>query len=614
MLIICSSAFAGIAQTRSEEQLGIQYFQNKEYEKAVEIFSKIYNKNPNSYIYYYYCQSLIELEDYKEAEKLIKKQQRQQPNVQRYKIDLGYIYELSGERIKAQKEYENAIKNLPANENSIKELYNAFLSKRLNEYAIQTLIKGRKLLNNNIAFSTELTNIYIRLNQIDKVIDEAMALVSYDAPENIPYAEAILQNLILEDENQQNYLKIRTTLQKNIQKSPGNFAYPALLFWLHKLNKEYPEALILAKSIDRREKGNGEIIFNLAREAADNREYQTAIEALNFVIGKGPKSDLYTTAKFELLNVKYKNLTSVSPVKMADAMLLEKEFKKVLDEYGLHSGTSEWVRKYAHLLTFYVNKPDEAIDILNQAIQSSERDPRQKAVYKIDLADIELYRGNVWDATLLYSQVDKDLPNDTIGQTAKFKNAKLSFYIGEFNWAKSQLDVLRAATSKLIANDAMYFSLLISDNEEDEEDMDEEEQEFLFSSGNNNQPLRYYARADFLRFQNKDEDALKLLDSILLIAPYGSLVDDVLFQKAQIAIRQKDYLGAELLLKKLLEGHAYDILGDDATFLLAELYEYYLKDIPRAMEYYQKVMKDYPGSLFVIDARKRFRALRGDNI
>jgi len=175
------------------------------------------------------------------------------------------------------------------------------------------------------------------------------------------------------------------------------------------------------------------------------------------------------------------------------------------------------------------------------------------------------------------------------------------------------LDVLRAATTKLIANDAMYFSLLISDNQEDESE-DEDASMMLFENHQKNMPLQYYAKADFLRFQNKDEDALLLLDSILLIDPLGKLTDDVYFQKAEIAIKANQYLQAEQYLQKIISTYAYDILGDDATFLLAELYEYYLKDTQKAMEYYQKVMKEYSGSIYANEARKRFRTLRGDNI
>ena len=609
--LITLMTIIGLAQGQTDEQLGIEYYQNGEYDKAVEIFDKIYSKNPNSYIYYYYYQTLLELQNYDELEKVVKKKIKVQPTVQRYKIDLGYAYERGNNLEKAQKVYENAIAEVAVNENAIKELYNAFISKALRDYAVQTLLRGRKLLKNEKLFSTELTTMYAQLNRNDKIIEEALALVSDNDPQYLNQSEAILQNLLIEDEDHQKYLTVKTILQKEVQKNPSNTSYLSLLFWIYKLNKDYPAALILAKSIDKRDQGTGEIVFDLARIAASNRDYETAIEAFDYLISKGESGTYYTNAKFELLNVKYARLTSVSPVKMGDALNLEQEFKKLLEENGIHSGTSEWIRKYARLLAFYVDKQQEAVNILNQAIANADRDIREKAEYKVDLADIQLYMGDVWDATLNYSQVDKDLPNDTIGQLAKFKNAKLSFYIGEFNWAKSQLDVLRAATSKLIANDAMYFSLLISDNEEEE---DEDVDSLFMDNTNNNAPLRYYAKADFLRFQNKDEEALKMLDSIMLISPYGPLDDDVLYQKSQILIRKKDYFGAEILLKKIVERYSSDILADDATFQLAELYEYYLKDIPKAMEYYEKLMKEYPGSLFVVDARKQYRILRGDDI
>jgi hypothetical protein len=612
LIMLCSFSVA-VAQNTSDEQLGIQYYQNGEYEKAIDMFAKVYNKKPNSYIYYYYYQALLETKNYKEAEKLVKKQIREQPNVQRFKVDLGYMYEKSNDLIKAQKEYENIIKEVPAKEPSVMELSNAFLSRGKRDYALQTLIRGRKLLENNKLFYAEITRIYMELRQVDKIVEETMTLIIDDDPNSFHSAKNTLQDLLLDDENGQNYLTVKNMLLRNMQKNPNNTSYPNLLFWIYLLNKDYPAAFVLAKSIDKKEKGSGEIMMSLAEEATAHRDFGTAIEALNYVIAKGENSDYYVTAKFELLNVRYTQLTSISPVKMTDALLLEKEFKKLLEENGYHQSNVDWIRKYAHLLAFYVSKPEEGIVVLNKAIDNTD-DVKVKALFKTDMADIMLYSGNVWDATLLYSQVEKALPNDTIGQMAKFKNAKLSFYIGEFKWAKSQLDVLKAATTRLISNDAIYFSLVISDNEEDEEETEEDEDTLLFGNNEYNIPLRYFAKADFLRFQNKDDEALRMLDSVLIVSPFGKLADDVYYQKALIAIRQQKYFEAEEFLNKILTSYSFDILADDATFMLAELYEYYLKDTPRAMEYYQNVMKNYPGSMYVIEARKRFRALRGDGI
>ena len=616
--LLSTSVFA---QRSQEEQLAVQYYQQGEYEKAKAIFKPLFDKKPDVYIYSYYYAVLLQLDDYKELEKVVKAQQKAYSAVQRYAIDLGYVYERQGDLNKALKEYDAAVKNLPPQEAAYRELHYAFLNKAKRDYAIDVLLKGRKILQNTKLFSKELVYVYALLKNTDKIIEEALNLIRDGDAAQRTEAQTVLQNLMMEDEDNVSYLLLKTSLQKEIQKDPNNLEYVYLLFWAYQLNKEFADALLIAKSLDRRTKGDGEAIMDLATNAAQNRDYETAKEALKFMIAKGESSSFYTTAKFQLLNVEYLQLTSISPVNLLEAKMLEQEFNKLLTEYGMQSSTSEWIRKYAHLLAFYVNKANEAIDLLNTAIANADiRDPKQKALYKVDLADILLFSGNIWDATLLYSQVDKDFPNDTIGQNAKFQNAKLSFYIGEFEWAKSQLDVLRAATSKLVANDAMRFFLLITDNEDEDEEEDEEEEEitdthFFGLFGNDlekNIGLRYFAKADFMLFQNNDEQALKYLDSITIVSPLSKLADNVLFLKAKIFTRQKKYLEAAALYQRICDVYSDGLLGDDALYYLGELYEFYLKDVSKAMECYQKLMKDHPVSIFVVDARKRFRSLRGD--
>lgn len=604
------------AQSTPNEKLAIQYYQNGEYEKAKELFHDLFSKKQDSYIYFYYYRTLLELKEFKELEKVVKKQQKAYPNFQRYSIDLGYVYEMSGEMKDATKEYEEAIKKVPNTENGYRELSNAFVSFAKRDYAEQVLMKGRKLLNNQKLFSREITQIYQQLNLTEKIIEESLNLVSDDDETYLGTSQEIIQNLLMDDSDNFKHQSVKNILKKAIQKEPNNGCYLKLYYWISLLNKDYTEALTLAKAIDKRAKIEGEVLMEFSKISKENRAYEISMQSLNAIIAKGEKTPFFSSAQFELLNVKYLILISSSPVKLSDAITLEKEFKKLIDEFGIHSGTSEWTRKYAHLLAFYVNKPQDAIQILETAIKNAENDKREKAVYKVDLADIMLHNNEVWEATLLYSQVDKDFPNDSIGHIAKFKNAKLSFYIGEFSWAKSQLDVLRAATSKLISNDAMYLSFVISDNEEEDEEVEDEDlTETLFNDQQtHNIALRYFAKADFMLFQNNDNEAIKYLDSVTYYAPLSSLNDDVLFLRANIATRQKEYFAAEKYYKQILENYPTDLLGDDALFKLAELYEYYLMNIPEAMASYQKLLKEHPSSLYVVDARKRFRYLRGDNI
>ena len=611
LLLLFSCAGVAIAQQSQEEQLAMQYYKDKEYDKAVELFEKIHAKKPDSYIYYYYYHALLELERYNDAEKMLKKQVKAYPNVQRYKVDLGYVYERSGDNAKAEKIYQECLKNMQAKETAVSELNNAFMSRGKYEYAAEAIQKGRKLLNDEQYLSKNLISIYKILHMNDKIIDEIIALVKTDNEKYEKDVQTAIQDLLVDDDDDQQYMAIRTALQKFSQKYPNNILCIKELYWISQLHKDFEEAFVLAKALDKRLKVEGVYTYELATVAAENHDYATAIEALNYIIKGGEETHNYVQAKMKILDVKYMQLIETSPVKMVDAVNLEQDFKKALEENGIHSGTMDWIRKYAHLLAFYVNKPQEAIEVLNQAMAAT-RDAKEKNQYKIDLADVQLYIGEIWDASLNYSQVDKDMPNDVLGNEAKFKNAKLSFYIGEFSWAKSQLDVLAAATTKLIANDAIYSSMLIADNLEEEERDETDTTMALFGNSEGNLALKMYAKAEFLIFQNKDDEALKALDSVMILSPFGTLVDDALYQKALILIKQKNFFEAEKLLKRIVEDYGDQLLADDAVFQLAELYEYYLKDVPKAMEYYQKILKDYSDSLYVVQARNRYRTLRGD--
>jgi tetratricopeptide (TPR) repeat protein len=217
----------------------------------------------------------------------------------------------------------------------------------------------------------------------------------------------------------------------------------------------------------------------------------------------------------------------------------------------------------------------------------------------LELGDILILQGEVWDAALYYGQVDKDFKHDAIGREAKFRNARLSYYLGEFEWAAAQLNVLKAATSQLISNDAMSLALLIMDNT---------------GMDSITEPLLIYSRADLLEFRNNDDKALVTLDSVLTKFPGHSLTDEVWFKKAYIFEKKGMNDTAAVYLNNIVEKYPDDILADDALFQLGGLYENQLNDKSKAMELYEKLLTKYSGSLFAAEARKRFRALRGDKV
>ena len=121
--------------------------------------------------------------------------------------------------------------------------------------------------------------------------------------------------------------------------------------------------------------------------------------------------------------------------------------------------------------------------------------------------------------------------------------------------------------------------------------------------------LEKYAAADLLLYRNLLDSAWNAFDDISHSALSHSLFDEVLMQKAKIRIQQQRYAEADTLLQQLVDFYPSDILADDALLLLAQLNEEKLNHPERARDCYEKLILDYPASLYVDEARKRYRAL-----
>lgn len=594
-LIVSFSAFS---QTNNE-QLAYQYFRNQEYEKAIELFAELYKRTPNNHFYSFYLQTLLQLGDTKEAEKLVKKQMKQSPNVQKYNVDLGNIYELQGDASKAKKQYESSIQAITTNSPMIIELTRAFQSYRLNDYAVKTLLHGRTLSKEPATYAAEIAAIYEANGNYDKAMSEYILLLQGD--ENmLNFVQTRLTNWLINDEGNLQSEIIRVQTLKAIGKYPDNKAYNSLMIWFSMQKKDFAAALKQAKAMDKRYNEDGKRIFDLANVAAENQDFNTAIDAYNYIIGRGETTVFYFDAQTMLLNTRLTQAIVDYPSKQHQVIEIDKDLDKYFQDKPVHNTNFNLYRRWISLKAVQLHDIASAKKMIEENLSSNSLGKKEKAQLKLDMGDMLQLEDDVWEATLLYSQVEKDFPNDTIGHLAKFKNAKLSFHIGEFEWAKAQLDVLRAATSKLIANDAMYFSLLISDNQ----DEDDEESE--------NIPLKQFAHGDFLMEIHRYDEALQMFDSIEQQNMYHSLLDDILYRKAHIAVIQRQYAKADSLYERLVAYYPDDLLADEALFERAQLQEIHFKDSFKAMELYQQLLTNYPDSIYVIESRKRFRELRGD--
>lgn len=595
-LIITLSNSTSYAQNNTDEELANQYFSNKEFDKAAVYFEKLLDKYPAQPYYLKLLDCFIELKEFKNAEKLIKRQQKQNPYELSYQIDLAYLYKVSGKESEAKQLSEKTIKQLSPNQQQVINLAQAFLFRKETEYAIQTYLQGRKLLKDIFPFNFDLAQLYSSIGKTELMVREYLDILNVQES-YIQSVQNALQNNLYDDDKGDKKTILKTLLLEYVQNEPDKRVFSEMLIWVYIQENNFLGAFIQAKVLDKRFKEFGDRVMALGTLSAENKDYETAIKCYQYVIGKGNESYYYVSAKMELVNVYTKKITSSNNYTTNDLAELERNYLSTLSELGKTAATSPLVRGLANLQTFYLHQPDKAITLLNEVLEMPGIKAHEIAQTKIELADVYLFVGEIWEASLLYSQVEKAYKYDQLGETAKFKNAKISFYTGDFAWSKAQLDVLKASTSKLIANDAMELSLLITDN---------------IGIDTNEAPLLLFANADLLNYQNRNDEALILLDSLQKEFSYHGINDDVLYTRFKINYKNRKIDAAIENLNEILKKYPNDLLGDDALYNLALIYDNDKNDKEKAKELYKKLLFDYQDSIYGVDARKRYRELNGD--
>lgn len=584
----------------TDEQLAAQYYQSGEYDKALIYYEKLYNKSPINIYYNYYLNCLIQTKNYKKAEKIVKKQSSRNPGDLTFHVDLGRVYFADGNDDKKKKEFNAGIDAIDGGTrtNAVIDLANAFLGINEPDFAIAALLKGRKELKGVYTFNIELAEIYALKKDYASMINEYLDLM--DVQES--YMQQVKNNLQAKmDADAEDKISpiLKTELIRRSQKYPDKTMWSEMLMWYFMQQKNFAGALIQAKAVDKRKHLDGEKVLELCETARANGDYEVAKDGYDYVIALGQNSPNFRLARTEKINTQYEEVTIGGIYTQPDLLALENEMNVTLNELGRDVRTVKLMRTLAHLEAFYLFKTKDAISLLEKAIAIPDIAPKAQAECKLELGDVLLLDGQVWEASLRYSQVEKAFKYEPIGQEAKFRNAKIAFYIGDFKWSQVQLNVLKGATTKLISNDAMYWSMLITDN---------------LALDSNPDPLMMFAHADLMIFQNRLDSASIDLDSLDKKWTGHSLADDVLFMRYKIAFKQQKWAEAATYLQKIIDTYSYDILGDDATFYLAELYDTKLKDKEKAMQYYNDVFVKFPGSMFAVDARKRYRQLRGDKV
>lgn len=574
-----------------DDFLAKQYFADGDFEKAVVFYEKLVGKNPRRTEY---VQDLVscyqQLERYQDAEEFLNERLKDRNPYPTLLIDLGYNYNLQEKEDTAQTYYDKALDIIPKNPNYGYALGLQFQKYSLLDMAIQAFQKSMEL-NPALDFNFQLARIYGEQGNVEAMYNSYLNLV-IDGKTSKSNILRSIDDFVSENAEDKNNLLLKKVLLERAQKNP-DILWNELLSWLFVQQKQYNSALRQEKAIFKRMNGSSTSrLENLGKSALDTEEYEVAKDIYSYIIDNTNNKITQLDAELNLIDIE---LLDVSNNQLDG---IQKKYNALIDDYGYKSQSLQLQVAYANFLTFKKNEPEPAEKILKNSLELPLSD-RGTAYLKLALGDILVYNKKFNEALIYFSQIQQKLKNDVLGQDARYKVAQTSFYKGDFDWALTQLKVLRSSTSQLIANDAMQLSLLISDNSLED---------------STQTALKKYARADFLAYQNNTGEAIKALDDILENHKGEKIEDEALLKQAQLFEKLKKYEEAQLNYQKIITFYGNGILADDAYFALGELYKKVLNDPLKAKEQYEKIIYNYQDSYYFPEARKNFRILRGDSI
>ncbi|MBQ9472933.1 MAG: tetratricopeptide repeat protein [Bacteroidales bacterium] len=583
-----------VSAQQSGEQMASYYYQKGEFDKAAELYESLYANTRNIYYYRTLLECYINLQRFKEAERLVDQRIKQTSNDLTLYVDLGRLQQMRGDNKKSAKTFDEAIRRIGTNTKQTNDLAIAFDNYQRPDLALQVYLTARTKTRNPFQYIPEVASLYQRMGRYDDIAAEYFSLLD-KSPGSLGSIQISLQGMMRDDPSPQLTQAIRSALAAKIQEQPDAKHYLEMMIWFALQQKDFEFALMQAQAVDARFPDKGaEQVMRVAAISEGGDALQVAADAYNYVVAKGKDNPNYIKARIGSLNVAFKQLNINYPLPVDRYKKLKQMYSDAFEELGRSASTVQLMRNYANLLAYYGGEVEDAADVLYDVLEMPRLNAQVVNATKLELGDLLLFAGSVWDASLLYMQVEKANKNDVIGYNAKFKNAMLSYYNHDFPWAKSQLDVLRASTSKLIANDAMQLSLLISDNMEDDSTYT---------------MLEYFASAQLMLYRNQLDSAWRLLDEISTQTLAHPLLDDVMLEKARIQMKRGEYIQADTLLARLVQFYPSSIIADDALFLRAELNTDKLNNPLVARECYEQILLDYPASLYVDTARKRYKTL-----
>jgi len=570
------------------EQLAQNYFDKGSFEKALLSYEELLKSQPGNGNYFQrvidcrqqlmqYEKAHVELEDrykkYKQTNLL---------------VEIGYNYQLQQDLTKANTFYKEALTKIDENTTWVYSIATTFEKKVLLEYALQAYERAIAI-DPKSRFNYQMGLLYGQLGKqnlmIDKFLDEL-----YTNPQNGVLIQNQFSRFMVDDADLVFANQLRKALLIRVQKDQDLF-WNQMLSWFFVQQKDYGKAFIQEKAIYKREPDSFSNIVNLAELAIEDEEFETAKEIFTFILDNTQDLELQIQSHYYLMDMQINQAT------VKEYSQITNDLELLLKKYGVSPFSLDLQLLQAEFLAFSVKNPEKSKQILEQSL-ALPLNRFQTARVKMTLADVLLYEEKFNQALLYYSQIEEDLKNDELGHEASLKAAQTSYYKADFEWALVQVKVLKSASTQLIANDALELFLLINDNT---------------VADSTQTALKLFAKGDFLLYQKRYPEALIQFQIILKNHKGEEIEDETLLRIGQTYEKLANPSEALTYYQQIIDQFPDSIYRDEALFFSAEIYNLKLQNPEKAKPLYEAVLFNHPDSIYFVEARKKFRQLRGDN-
>lgn len=585
LLLLFSLAFTLFVSAQTE-QLAQNYMDRGEFEKAQIAFEELLKSQPNNFNYFQQIVTCYQqLQQFEKANKALEDRldKFKQGNIL---VELGYNFQLQKNNDKAKKYYDQALDKIRKNPNEVYTIANTFERKALVDYALQSYQIAISL-EPKFNFNFQMALLYGQKGDTDNMI-EMFLTESYKTPQNLMPIQNQFTRFLTEDSKENFNEALKKAILIRIQKTQDLF-WNEYLSWFYVQMKEYGKAFIQQKAIYKRNPESFANIVNLGQLAIEENDDESAKEILGFVLENTQDLDLKIKSNAFLMEMKIKKATP------QDYPVIQQDLDALLKQFGESPFTLSLLKLKAHFVTFNLKDAEAGKSILKKVLDMSIN-RTQIAEIKMELADILLFEEKFNQALIYYSQIESDGNNSPIGQEANLKIAKTSYYKGDFKWANHQLEVLKSASTQLIANDALDLFLLISDNTVED---------------STQVALKKFSHADFLLFQDKKQDALAAFQAILKENKGDAIEPVTLLRAGKIQESLGDTVSALANYKQILDNFKECIYIDEALFYSAEIYNQN-KEIEKAQPLYEELITKHEDSIYYVTAQRKYRKLRGD--